>query len=50
MKPTLFPITAIICSAVCHAQIPETSARGGLPNVLAKLNAGEPVRVAYLGG
>ncbi|WAC21715.1 SGNH/GDSL hydrolase family protein [Luteolibacter sp. SL250] len=50
MKPALFPIAAIICSSVCHAEIPETSARGGLPNVLAKLDAGEPVRVAYLGG
>ncbi len=24
--------------------------RGGLPNVMAKLNAGEPVRIAYFGG
>lgn len=50
MKPILFPIAAIICSAVCHAEIPETQARGGLPNVLEKLNKGEPIRVAYLGG
>jgi lysophospholipase L1-like esterase len=28
----------------------ECRPRGGLPNVLAKLEAGEPVRVAYLGG
>ncbi|XHR27687.1 MAG: SGNH/GDSL hydrolase family protein [Chthoniobacteraceae bacterium] len=28
----------------------ECSARGGLPNVFAKLKAGKPVNVAYLGG
>jgi lysophospholipase L1-like esterase len=50
MKPTFLPVAAILCSAVCHAEISETHARGGLPNVLKKLDAGEPVRVAYLGG
>src|SRR6478609_4933012 len=28
----------------------ECAARNGLPNVFSKLNAGEQVRVAYLGG
>ncbi len=28
----------------------ECRVRGGLPNVAAKLNAGEPIRIAYLGG
>lgn len=32
------------------AEIPETQAREGLPNVTRKLSAGEEVRVAYLGG
>jgi lysophospholipase L1-like esterase len=41
----------------CYAAIPEElvravecSERGGLPNVLGKLRAGDEVRVAYLGG
>jgi len=50
MKPILFPIAAIICSAACQAEISETHVRGGLPHALKKLAAGETVRVAYLGG
>lgn len=45
----LFP-AALVCTTICQAEIPETTARDGLPNVLKKLSAGEDVRIAYLGG
>lgn len=50
MKPFFFPVAAMVCTAVCHAEITETQVRDGLPNVLKKLSAGGKVRVAYLGG
>ena len=46
---TLLPALSVFVAAHA-AEIPETQARGGLPNVIKKLSAGEEVRVAYLGG
>lgn len=59
----LFPVLALLglflASPLCGQQAAATpplrnaaecTARGGLPNVFAKLKAGKPVNVAYLGG
>jgi len=46
---TLLPVFSAFVAAHA-AEIPETQARSGLPNVIKKLSAGEEVRVAYLGG
>lgn len=44
-------LSVVAASVAAHAaEIPETQARGGLPNVIRKLSAGSDVRVAYLGG
>lgn len=44
--------SAVVAQAPAPAEAPArlTVRRGGLPNVLAKLNAGKPVRIAYFGG
>lgn len=39
-----------LCSSARVLALEELSPRGGLPNVHARLAAGEPVRVAFLGG
>lgn len=57
MKPYLlllsvlaFPHLTLAAAPSEPAAIPECQARGGLPNFFAKLEAGGPVRIAYLGG
>ena len=52
---TLSLVAAFACLAPARAApsaitLPECEARGGLPNFFAKLEAGGPVRIAYLGG
>lgn len=39
-----------LCSSARALALEELAPRGGLPNVHARLDAGEPVRVAFLGG
>ncbi|MFA6962564.1 MAG: GDSL-type esterase/lipase family protein [Opitutaceae bacterium] len=39
-----------LCSTPTAIALEELAPRGGLPNVHARLSAGEPVRVAFLGG
>ncbi len=41
---------AAVAPEVDASVVPECQARGGLPNFFAKLAAGGPVRIAYLGG
>ena len=57
MRNTILALTAILLSAILAAADPyplrdavEFHARGGIPNVLAKLKEGKAVRIAYLGG
>jgi hypothetical protein len=52
MKPTLclFLLGAAATAHGAQAELTECSPRGGLPNVLARLERGETVRIAYLGG
>ncbi len=57
MKKTMMMAIGLCAASLCAATYThdvnvaeEFRARDGLPNVFAKLKAGEPVRVAYLGG
>tara|TARA_R110002096_G_scaffold29509_3_gene88908 strand:- start:302 stop:1687 length:1386 start_codon:yes stop_codon:yes gene_type:complete len=57
MKPLLFFIALLLTAPHLFSEddyplrdAVECHPRSGLPNVLAKLEAGEPVKVAYLGG
>lgn len=45
-----FAFAAALPVAAASITIPECEPRGGLPNFFAKLEAGGPVRIAYLGG
>ena len=51
MKTSLLSLFLGFCLVAIAAEVPlvECSPRGGLPNVLAKLERGEAVRIAYLG-
>jgi hypothetical protein len=52
MQKPLLALFLSICLIAVAAEVPlvEYSPRGGLSNVLSKLERGEAVRVAYLGG
>lgn len=52
MKTSLLGLSLSFCLIGIAADVPlvECSPRGGLPNCLAKLERGEAVRIAYLGG
>jgi len=43
-----FELLAIACAGLPH--VPITHARAGLPNVFARLKAGKPTSIAYIGG
>jgi len=55
-RSILFLLVAILLSASLKAQtdtlndLKEFKSRKGLPNFFAKVNAGKPVTIAYLGG
>jgi hypothetical protein len=50
MKILLIAVAVLLATNAVSEPLAECQARNGLPNVFAKLEAGEEVRVAYLGG
>lgn len=52
MALKLFLVALLLAGQIASAEtsVPECEARGGLPNFFAKLEAGQPVRIAYIGG
>ena len=52
MKPRVFPLAlaALLVAHAADAAVTECLPRSGLPNVFLRLERGETVRIAYLGG